>query len=157
MDQTPGVRTGQVAFQVLLLLGSCVLFWEAYKIEGIGSISGSGIFPLLAALALVLSLAVRIVADIGQARRQTMETDGTSKSGFIADVLPLPILGFMLVCILYAVGMSYWGFWIPTGVFLFVTLIWLYTRNLFKVASIVGGSLGFIYFVFAYIFKVYLP
>lgn len=157
MDQAPSVRKGQIAFQALLLLGSVVLLWEAYKIEGIGSISGSGIFPLLAAVVLFLSLVVRLVADVRLLARQQREMPEVAQGGFIADVLPLPILAFMLVCIAYAVGMSYLGFWIPTAVFLVVTFLWLYTRNLAKVALIAGGSLAFIYLVFAYIFKVYLP
>jgi hypothetical protein len=157
MDEFPPVRKGQLVFQALLLVGSLVLFWEAFKIEGIGSISGSGIFPMAAALVLVVSLIVRLVADFRQMRRQgTPESEGAG-GNFFADVLPLPILAFILVCVLYVAAMGQFGFWIPTGVFLAVTFAWLYTRNPLKVALITGGAIAFIYLVFAFVFKVYLP
>lgn len=156
MDQVPTVRKGQIAFQALLLVGSLVLFWEAYKIEGISSISGSGIFPMLAALALVLSLVVRIVADYRLLKQQDGAVTGV-KPGFRTDILPTLILLFMLVCVAYAVAMNYLGFWIPTAAFLVIAFAWLYSRNPIKVALIAGGSLAFIYVIFAFVFKVYLP
>lgn len=156
MDQQPTVRKGQVAFQGLLLIGALVLLWEAYRIEGVASISGSGIFPMLAALALIISLVVRIVADYRMLKRQNV--DGQADAGsFFETVLPLPILCFVAVCVAYIVGMAYVGFWMATGLFLALTFAWLYTRNILTLALITGGAVAFIYLVFAFVFKVYLP
>lgn len=157
MDEFPTVRKGQLVFQVLLLVGSLVLFWEAFRIEGIGSISGSGIFPMAAALALVISLIVRLAADFRQMRRQGAERQEGLHEGFFSEVLPLPILAFTLVCVLYVAAMGQFGFWIPTGVFMAVAFAWLYSRNPLKVVLITAGAIAFIYLVFAFVFKVYLP
>lgn len=157
MDQNPTVRKGQVAFQALLLVGSLVLFWEAFRIEGIGSISGSGIFPMAAALTLIASLIVRLVVDVRQVLKQRAEAQEGPVEGFFADVLPIRVLAFMLICVAFMVGMSQLGFWIPTGVFLAVAFGWLYSRHPVKLVLMTGGSLAFIYLVFAFVFKVYLP
>jgi putative tricarboxylic transport membrane protein len=156
MDQQSTVRKGQMAFQGLLLIGALVLLWEAYRIEGVASISGSGIFPMLAALALIISLAVRLVADYRTLKSQ--KGNGQFDAGSASEaVLPLPILGFVAVCAAYSIGMTYVGFWIATGLFLALTFAWLYTRNILKLVLITGGAVAFIYLVFAFVFKVYLP
>lgn len=156
MDEQIGIRKGQLIFQAVLLVISLILFWEAFKIEGVGSISGSGIFPMAAAVALIASLVVRLVADVRALRKEQAE-GRVLEEGFFADVLPLRVLLFIALAILFIIAMGQFGFWVPTGIFLAVTFAWLYTRNPLKVALITASAVAFIYVVFAFVFKVYLP
>ncbi len=156
MDEHIGIRKGQLIFQTLLLVASLILFWEAFKIEGMGSISGSGIFPMAAAIVLIASLVVRLVADVRAVRRERAARRA-GVEGFFGDVLPPRILLFISFTIAFVAAMGQFGFWAPTGVFLAVTFAWLYKRSPAKVALFTAGALAFIYVVFAFIFKVYLP
>jgi putative tricarboxylic transport membrane protein len=156
MDEQIGIRRGQLTFQALLLIISLVLFWEAFKIEGVGSISGSGIFPMAAASVLIITLVVRLLADWRTLRRQ-QDAGRVVQEGFFVDVLPVRVLLFIALAVAFVAAMGQFGFWAPTGIFLAVSFAWLFTRNPLKVALVTGGALAFIYLVFAFIFKVYLP
>ena len=156
MDEQIGIRRGQLTFQALLLIISLVLFWEAFKIEGVGSISGSGIFPMATASVLIITLVVRLLADWRTLRRQ-QDAGRVVQEGFFVDVLPVRVLLFIALAVAFVAAMGQFGFWAPTGIFLAVSFAWLFTRNPLKVALVTGGALAFIYLVFAFIFKVYLP
>ena len=52
---------GQTVFYGVLLAGSGLLLWEAWKIEGFGSLSGPGMFPMIAAGLMVVTVLIMMV------------------------------------------------------------------------------------------------
>jgi len=156
MDESQARQPGELSFIVILLIGAVALLWEAYRIEGFPSLSGAGIFPVLTAGVMAVSLIVLLVKET-RSRTQVQQEASSATEGWLVQVAPPKIIGYMVLCGLYVASIEHAGFWLASSSFLMISLLLLYKRNLIPVAVITGGVVAFIYIVFATIFQVYLP
>ena len=106
-----------IVFYLVLLAGALVLFREAYRIEGLGSLSGPGTFPMIAASLMILCLVSLIIRQALAGR--TPDEDSTSQR--LHRIVTWPILAYIAVCAIYVATLEYAGFWISSAVFLFVS------------------------------------
>lgn len=147
---------GQTIFYGLLLAGSAFLLWEAWRIEGFGSLSGPGVFPILAAAVMILSVIAMMTKALRTWANDT--TDAASPFGErLARIATLPILGYMGFCAAYVAVLELAGFWIASAVFLFVSFVVLHRKGLVNAGLVTAASLAFVFAVFSFIFEVYLP
>lgn len=155
MTDTQRPVPGQIFFQLLLLIGSAVLFREAYKIEGFGSMSGAGTFPMIAAAVMLGTTILMLARSLSERIRSGKEPAPVKEQ--LASIVTLPVIGYMLICIAYVVALEYAGFWIASAIFLFVSFMILDHKGIVRSALVTAASLAFVYVIFSFIFSVYLP
>ncbi len=144
-------RPGELVFVVLLLLASLWLFWQSVLISGFSGLSTPGVFPMLASGVMVAS-ALWILRDT--ARRAP---DGGGIGRFLEQVTPLRQVVMLGLVALYVAVMPLLGFVLASGLFLFVTISFLWRRNFFLTVGISALALGVIYLIFRVAFQVVLP
>lgn len=151
-----------IVFYLFLLAGTAVLFVEATRIRGVGTLSGAATFPLFAAALMAVCLLALIVQEL-RARRaasRLAEADDEAPESLgqrLHRIVTLPMIGYMVVCAVYVAALEHVGFWIASAVFLFVSFLALHRKGLPRAAVATAAALVFVYVVFRYIFQVYLP
>ena len=146
---------GQTVFYAILLAGSAVLLREAYRVEGIGSLSGAGMFPMIAAAAMMACILLLLVGSIRA--RPVREQPPLPLPERVKQIITLPMIGYMVVCALYVVALEYAGFWAASTVFLFFSFAVLHRQGVVRAGLVTLASLAFVYVIFSFIFQVYLP
>ncbi|WP_106477996.1 tripartite tricarboxylate transporter TctB family protein [Phytohalomonas tamaricis] len=158
MSKQSKLQPGEPAFNLMLLLFSLGIFYEAYRISGPGfeSISSPGAFPLGLGIVLILSMVVIIA---GQFRKQKPDTQGALDEArqFMSAHFPLPIVIFSTMAIGYLLLLEPLGFVISTLLFLFVSMVYLRHGRFVSSAIIAAVSIAIIYSLFKLLFQVYLP
>lgn len=155
MTEKQSPAPGRTVFYAILLAGSVVFFWEAYRIEGFGSLSGAGMFPMIAAaimIACVLPLLVRSISVWGGSRKLPVPL-----AERLNRIITLPMIGYILVCAAYVIALEHAGFWISSATFLFISFAVLHRKGIVRAGLVTAASLVFIYVIFGFIFQVYLP
>ncbi|WP_309086169.1 tripartite tricarboxylate transporter TctB family protein [Chelativorans sp.] len=145
---------GAIPFYVVLLASSCVLLWEAWRIEGFGALSGPGTFPMIAAAVMVLCILSLLVRAFARPRGTEEKPPLTER---FPKIVTLPMIGYVLLCAAYVLALEIAGFWIASAVFLCVSFAVLHQKGLLKAAIATAASLVFVYIVFRFIFQIYLP
>lgn len=144
-------RPGELAFAVALLALSLWLFSEAYKISGFSGLSTPGIFPMLATgLMFVCSLVILLKA-------LALTPAGGGLRRFLADITPLRQTVMVVLVGLYILAMPWLGFLAASGVFLFVSIQFLWRRSFWLTALVSLAGLAAIHVVFSLVFQVVLP
>jgi putative tricarboxylic transport membrane protein len=158
MSKQPKLQPGERAFNLLLLLFSLGIFYEAYRISGPGfeSISSPGAFPIGLGIVLLLSMVVIIA---GQFRKPKPDTQGALDEArqFLKVHFPLPIVVFSALAIGYLLLLESLGFIISTLIFLFASMVYLRHGRFVSSAIIAALSIAIIYLLFTMLFQVYLP
>lgn len=151
MSTGPQRRPGELGFAVLLVLGSLWLFWQAIEISGFTGLSTPGVFPMLASGVMVIS-ALAILRDA--ARRGAA---GGGLSRFLAEVTPMRQVSMLGLVAAYVASMPWLGFVLASGLFLLISIGFLWRRSFLLTVLLSGVSLGAIYVVFRVVFQVVLP
>lgn len=147
-----GTRPGDLVFTLILLTFSAWAFWQAYGISGFESLSGPGVFPMLAS-GLMFASAVAILAQsVGNA-----SSPRNSEAGFFSYLFPFRFIVFVPIMIAFAVAMPWIGFFPSAAGFVFISIAFLWRKNILWTASITVLSIGAIYVIFRLIFQVVLP
>lgn len=144
-------RPGELVFIALLLLASLWLFWQSVLISGFSGLSTPGVFPMLASGTMVVSL-LWILRDT--ARRAP---DGGGIHRFLEQITPRRQVVMLGLVGLYVAVMPWLGFVLASGLFLVMTIGFLWRRNIFITAGISAVALGVIYLIFRVAFQVVLP
>lgn len=144
-------RPGEIVFVILLLLASLWLFWQSVLISGFSGLSTPGVFPMLASGLMVVS-ALSILRDT--ARRAP---DGGGFSRFLEEITPLRQVVMLGLVAAYVVLMPWFGFVLSSGLFLFVSISFLWRRKFLLTAGISAVALGVIFLIFRIAFQVVLP
>lgn len=155
MTDTQKPVTGQIVFQGFLLVASSVLFWEAYGIEGFSSMSGAGVFPMIAAGVMIVTTLIMLVKSIAARSRTDEVTAPLSER--LAAIVTLPMIGYMLICAVYVAALDHAGFWIASAVFLFVSFMMLDRKGMVRSILVTAAVLAFVFAIFSFVFSVYLP
>ncbi len=144
-------RPGELVFITLLLLASLWLFWQSVLISGFSGLSTPGVFPMLAS-------GVMVVATLSILRDTAKRApDGGGFQRFLQQVTPLR-QGVMLALVAgYVAVMPWLGFVVASGLFLFVSIGFLWRRSFLLTAVLSAGALTVIYLIFRIAFQVVLP
>ncbi|WP_265517188.1 tripartite tricarboxylate transporter TctB family protein [Nitratireductor luteus] len=148
------LRPGERVFACLIVLFSAVALWQAFLISGFTGLSQPGVFPMLAAAAM-LGSALFILRDTLRARVDH-ENRRTFAAG-MAEVVPVKLLVMLVLVAAYLAAMPLIGFVLASGVFLFVSFAFLWRRHVLVCLALSLVSLAIVYFLFRVIFQVVLP
>jgi len=156
MKTTRKLHVGENAFTWLLLAFSLFLMVCAYLISGFASVSSPGTFPMIAAAVMVLSIILILLDN----RKAEKPTDGGLKEELrqaakeIFSPLFLIYTGFIIV---YMFIMQPLHFLPSSFAFLLASMIYLKGSTPVKSLIISAATLGGIYLIFHYLFRVVLP
>lgn len=151
MDAAPTRKPGETGFNILLLLGSVFLFYQAYKIAGFSALSSPGAIPMAASAIMVISACIIVAKEFSRPK-----AEGGAKA-FFTQILPFTIAVMCGLIILFAVVLQKVGF-VLTGIgFLFASIWFLQKRGPLHAALIAVLSVVIIYVLFRLIFQVILP
>ena len=155
MSQEPLRRPGEIVFAIIILAFSATALWQAYRISGLTGLSTPGVFPMLAAAAMlgsgffILRDALRKTASGDPAREQLAR--------FVRDVTPLRLILLVAMILAYMLAMPWLGFTISSALFLFFAFALLWKRGLLISLLVTALSLAVITGIFRVVFQVVLP
>ncbi|MCW5635959.1 MAG: tripartite tricarboxylate transporter TctB family protein [Rubrivivax sp.] len=154
--QTRTRLPGERIFTPVLLVASCFMLWQAFRISKFESITSAGFFPMLAALTMVISVVVVAVRD----RHAPIEAAAPGESGwrhFVRRLLPLEVVSFTAAIAAYMLLLEPLGFVLASYLFLVVSMALLGSRRPVLNLVVSAVSLAAIYAVFQTVFSVVLP
>ncbi|NVK41356.1 MAG: tripartite tricarboxylate transporter TctB family protein [Oceanospirillaceae bacterium] len=151
MHETQSKAPGELFFSLILLLVSCVLFWQAYQIDEFSSLKSPGAFPMAAAAVMFVTSSITFYNTAVKHFR----VDGLAKKRI--SIMPLPVVIILATLLAFAVVVESVGFLITAYVFLFITIKFLYQSGFLKTAALSLAVLAVIYVVFRLVFQVVLP
>ncbi|MEQ8813451.1 MAG: tripartite tricarboxylate transporter TctB family protein [Thalassobaculum sp.] len=147
MSQPRPRQPGERAFTLALLALSLFLLYQAYTISGFSAVSSPGVFPMVAAGVMVLSLATVLVRERGR----------PDPAGFVRQVTPPVLLGSIVLIVGLMVTLEPAGFVAAAGGFLFATILFLQRGRPVRAALVAAVAVVAIYVVFRIGFQVVLP
>ncbi|MFK5979439.1 MAG: tripartite tricarboxylate transporter TctB family protein [Rhizobiaceae bacterium] len=147
-------RPGELAFALTLLVFSIAALWQAYSISGFKGLSTAGVFPMLAAFAMVVS-GLFIVKDILVGRFSSWVITQAPETEH--KVLTARLVIMMALVFLYIASMPYLGFMVASAGFLFASFSYLWRKNILISIVLTGVTLTLIYGLFRILFQVVLP
>ena len=150
-DDVQTRRPGEVGFNTALLVFSLFMFWQAYSIDGLSSLSSAGAFPM--AMTAIMS-ATAAITLFRSARRRSPQGGMTL---FRKEVLPPVVVVFAAFIFAYSLLLQPLGFVLASYLFLVVS-IWFLEGGRFRRAVLLSTvSIIAVYIVFRLIFQVVLP
>jgi putative tricarboxylic transport membrane protein len=156
MKEIRRLRVGENFFSWLMLSFSLFVLFLAYRISGFSSISSPGTFPMGAASVMVLSM-VLVLLENRKMKKPDVAGPVEELRRAAKDVLSKVFLVYTAVIIVYMILIEPLHFLPCSFVFLFVSIFYLKGSTFFKSLIISAVSLGGIYFIFQYVFRVVLP
>lgn len=150
MDATPR-KPGETGFNILVLLGSVFLFYQAYKIAGFSALSSPGAIPLAASSIMVISACIIVMKEFARPKAEG------GMPAFFKQILPFTIAVMCGLIILFAVVLQKVGFVLTGFVFLWASIWFLQKRGPLSAALIALLCVLVIYVLFRLIFQVILP
>ncbi len=156
MQTDPQLRVGESLFTWLLLGFSLFVLALAYRISGFSSISSPGMFPMLAAAVMVVSIGMVLA---GNRKKRKPDAAGLLKELNQAyhEIFPPVFLIYTAIIVGYMIILQPLHFLPSSFAFLLISMIYLKGANPLKSLLISGVILGIIYAVFHYLFLVVLP
>lgn len=153
-DATPGGydtcrRPGELAFGLFLLIASCCLFWSAYGIAGFEALSSPGAIPMATTAVMVITGVIVVV----RTARLPLTTNETLRR----DILPLTVVLFIVLLVIYGLLMKPLGFLPTSALFLMVAIKVLAKKGWGWTVMISLGSLVLIWLIFRIAFSVLMP
>lgn len=156
MKERRTLHLGETAFTWLMLAFSLFVLVQAYRISGFSSVSSPGMFPMLAAAAMVISL-VLLLLDNRQAKKPDAH-DLKDELWRAAQNIFLPeILIYSGIIVLYMILIEPLHFLPSSFLFLAGSMMYLKGSTPVKALFISVGTLGGIYLIFRTLFRVILP
>jgi hypothetical protein len=156
MEEQRRKRPGETTFNIIMLLLSIILVWQAYEIAGFSSVSSPGAFPMAAAAVMVIAAFIVVIGDLRKPRepRGTLAERGQS---FSTQITPTAVSVFAGFVIGYATVLDILGFLPASFLFLLAAIHFLHRGSLGFSFGVSLLSLFVIYAVFRLIFQVVLP
>ena len=156
MDRSHKRRAGELAFAAVLAGFSAAALWQAFLISGFSGLTEPGVFPMLAAGAMLVS-ALFIVRDTWCKEAGEAGSGTGPLARFIRGVTPPRFIAMLAIVTAYLAVMPWLGFVIASGLFLFVSFVFLWRKSLIASLLLALVSLAGVYLVFRVIFQVVLP
>ncbi|MBS99007.1 MAG: hypothetical protein CMI01_10055 [Oceanospirillaceae bacterium] len=149
------LHPGEIVTSWLLLAFSLFVLYQAYSISGFSGLSSAGAFPIGAATLMSLSMLYLVIDNFRIARKT--EGHGMDFLEVLAELMPLRIILFTALIVVYMLILQPLGFLVSTLLFLIAGFIFLGGAGPVKSIIIALVSVGAIYGVFHYLFQVILP
>lgn len=156
MSKKRKLRAGENIFGWLLLLFSLFVLVNAYLISGFSSISSAGMFPMCASAVMVIAM-VSILLNNRKFKKADADSLKSELHRAAKQVLPNVFLVYAIIVIVYVVLIQPLHFLPSSFAFLLVSMIYLKGSTALKSLIISTITLGCIYFMFQYLFRVVLP
>ncbi len=156
MKEDRKLRAGENVFSWLLLLFSLFVLVQAYLISGFSSISSAGTFPMGASAVMVIAMVFILLNNLTLKRIVTGGIKNELRQA-VTIVLPNVFLIYSIIVLVYIILIEPLHFLPSSFVFLLVSMIYLKGGNVLKSLIISTITLGFIYVIFQYFFRVVLP
>ena len=147
-----GRRPGELVFTILLVALALFAFHQAYGIAGFSGLTTGGVLPMLASAVMVVS-AVAILRDV--VRRPAEDAAGPVAT--VRFLFPAAFIVFAGLMIGYAASIPLLGFMAASAIFVFVSIGFLWRRNLVWTAAITAAAMISVYVIFRLAFQVVLP
>lgn len=149
------LHPGETFTSWLLLAFSLFVLYQAYGISGFSGLSSAGAFPIGAATLMCISMLYLVIDNL----KIEHKTEGHGMGFFevLAELMPLRIILFTAMIIIYMLILQPVGFLISTLLFLIAGFIFLGGAGPIKSIIIALVSVSAIYGVFHYLFQVILP
>ncbi len=144
---------GEGWFALLLLIFSVTAFWRSYAISGFTGLSTAGIFPMLASATMVCAAVFILARAVAYPPANT----AANTQGFRAAILPLRLVVLIALISAYVIAMPVLGFLLASGLFLFITFLYLWRKSVLVSAALAVFTLICVYLVFRKLFRVVLP
>lgn len=146
-------RPGERIFIWLLLVCGIFVLITALMIPNLENLSSSGAFPIFVGSILILTM-VRVLCQ--NRKRYAASTVHDECRQVPAFVLPITVVGYAAILMLYILITAPLHFIPSSFVFLVVSFIFLRGASPFRAVLIGAGTLAGIYILFQTIFKVML-
>jgi putative tricarboxylic transport membrane protein len=150
------LRAGENAFSWLMLLLSLFVLIQAYLISGFSSLSSAGTFPMGASAIMVVA-SIFILLNNLKLKKTAAGVWKNELRQAVKTVLPNVFLIYSVIVIVYIILIKPFHFLPSSFVFLFISMIYLKGCNVLKAFLISTITIGFIYLIFQYFFRVVLP
>ncbi len=156
MKERRTLQLGETAFTWLMLVFSILVLVQAYRISRFSSVSSPGMFPMLAAAAMVISL-ILLLLDNRQAEKPDAHDLNDELWRAAKDIFRPEILVYSGIIVLYMIFIEPLHFLPSSFLFLTGSIIYLKGSTPVKALLISAGTLGGIYLIFRTLFRVILP
>lgn len=147
---------GELVFVFILATFSMAALWQAYLISGLTGLSTPGVFPMLAAGTMLISV-IFIIRDTISKKSTSKKNELSRGKQFLKEITPARFLIMMAIVSLYLASMPWLGFIISSALFLFISFYYLWQKGWLISFSLAIFSLTIVYFVFRIGFQVVLP
>ena len=156
MKETHKLHAGENLFSWALLAFSIFVLILAYRISGFSSISSPGMFPMVAASVMVISIAMVL---LGNRKAEKPHTGGLKTELRLAatEIFTPQFLIYTAIIIVYMLIIQPLHFLPSSFAFLLTSMIYLKGSTPVKSLLISAATLGGIYLIFHYLFLVVLP
>lgn len=152
MNETRPRLPGERGFTLVLLAFSLLLLVQAFRISGFESVSSPGVFPMIAALVMVVSLAAVLIRE-----RRAAPPSAAGPAAFVKRVAPPVLLLTLALIVALMLALEPVGFPVAAGGFLFAAILLLQRGRPLRAAFVAAVALAAIYVVFRLVFQVVLP
>jgi putative tricarboxylic transport membrane protein len=142
-------RPGELAFNLIMVLGSLFLLWSAFGISGFEALSAPGAVPM------VTSATMLVCA--GLIMRETLAKSKVTGEKLQRDILPLSVIVTIGAVVGYALLLKPFGFLPTSFVFLLVLIRFLAGYSLVRSALLAAGIVLVVYLIFRIVFTVLMP
>lgn len=156
MKKTRKLRAGETAFVWLMLALSLFTLIQAYGISGFESISSPGMFPMMAAAVMVISMTA-VLFNNRKLEKQDAASAKDDVKQALHEVFPKVFVIYVVIVIAFMLTFERLTFFPSSAAFLFISIYFLKGGGLVKSAIVSAVSLAVIYVVFHTIFRVVLP
>lgn len=143
---------GELWFAFALLLFAMAALWQAYGISGFSGLTSAGVFPMLAAVTMVVAALSILAATL----RRPVE-ENASVRRFVAQVLPARLIAFLALVVGFLVIMPWAGFMPSAAVFLFTATALLWRRGVIAPTLVTATAMVLIWLTFRLAFQIILP
>lgn len=142
-------RPGELGFAIFLTLASLYLLYDAYGISGFEALSAPGAIPMATTFVMVITAGIIAL--------RTASMPPVASETFRQDILPILVIAFVGLLIVFGVLLKPLGF-LPTALMFLIVSIKLLARKGWGYTFAVSiGSLVVIWIVFRVAFTVLLP
>ena len=149
-------QPGELSFVLAMLVFGLTALWLAWRISGFSSWSSPGVMPMIAAAAMSASALV-FLRNTWYMQAPEVPPGSSLARQFLHRVLPLPIVLFTVLIVVYMLALEPVGFVISSFVFLVASMFALGSRRILFTIVIAAVSLAAIYVIFETAFSVVLP
>lgn len=146
---------GELSFMVLIVAFSSFMLWASYNISKFESISSAGAFPMVCALAMLVTGAMSL-RQTGKAKLQ-LEAGETVGQQFVRKLAPAQLLWFAVLITAYMLLLERIGFLVSSYLFLALSMQLLGSKRVGLNLLVSLAFLVSIYIVFQTAFSVVLP